>query len=125
MTPEQLELKVILDTNPVAWNNLTPDQKLLLRNTLRPEEDFTNDQRELLLNRWLPISIEQLGTIESLLPSQVRVQAIADVDDDLWIGADLLTDCMQEGDTYHAIASILATLPITLKSPEDFPVVGL
>lgn len=121
MTPEQLELKQLLDANPVAWVNLTPGQRSLLRETLRPDGEFTPEQRELLRDRWLPITENQLAQARSLLPELVGINAIADTGGGLWLSADLLTDCMEGTDTYNAIALILAVLPITLLDGDRFP----
>ena len=122
MTPEQLALKSLLDTAPLPWVQLTPGQRILLRETLRPSGEFTPEQRALLQDRYLPISPTQLDQAQALLlPSLTQVSARADADGALWLPADLLTDCMEPTDTYHAIAGILATLPITLKSANDFP----
>jgi hypothetical protein len=60
----------------------------------------------------------------SLKPSE-NYCAIADIDGGLWLSADLLTYCMEEGDTYHAIAVLLATLPITLLRGDRFPLTEL
>jgi len=121
MTPDQLALKNLLDT-PLSWVQLTPAQRSLLRETLRPSGEFTPEQRDLLQDRYLPITPEQLAQAQALLlPSRTQVSARADADGALWLPADLLTDCMEPTDTYHAIAGILATLPITLKSANDFP----
>jgi hypothetical protein len=51
MTPDQLELKAILDASPIAWVNFNADQRSLLRETLRPDGPFTEAQRELLRDR--------------------------------------------------------------------------
>lgn len=122
MTPHQLSLKTLLDAAPLAWVQLTPEQRALLRETLRPSGEFTPEQRELLANRYLPITPEQLAQAQALLlPSRTQGSARADADGALWLPADLLTDCMEVTDTYHAIAPILAQLPITLKSTDEFP----
>lgn len=121
MTPEQLTLKALLDTNPISWVNFTSTQRDLLRETLRPDGPFTDAQRELLRDRWLPVTETQLAKARSLLPERVSIHAIADIDGDLWLSADLLTDCMEPTDTYSAIAPILATLPITLLDGDRWP----
>ncbi|MBE9157897.1 hypothetical protein IQ265_13835 [Nodosilinea sp. LEGE 06152] len=121
MTPEQLELKQLLDANPIAWVNLTAPQRSLLRDTLRPDGEFTPEQRELLRDRWLPVTESQIAQMRSLLPRWVGVAPIADIDGGLWLSADLLTDCMEGTDTYHAIAPMLAMLPITLLDSDRFP----
>lgn len=121
MTPEQLELKQLLDAEPIAWVSLTADQRSLLRETLRPDGPFTAEQIELLRDRWLPVTEDQLAQMRSLLPQRVGVAPIADIDGGLWLSADLLTDCMELTDTYHAIAEVLAVLPITLLSRDRFP----
>lgn len=121
MTPEQLELKTLLDAQPIAWVNFAPDQRSLLRETLRPDGPFTEAQRELLRDRWLPVTETQLAEARSLLPQRTGIHAIADIDGDLWLSADLLTDCMEPSDTYAAIAPILAVLPITLLDGDRFP----
>ena len=121
MTPQQLELKELLDSQPTAWADLNADQQQLLSATLRPTGGFTDEQRELLRDRWLPITPEQLAQAQALLPSNIGIAPRADVDDGLWMGAYLLTDCVEGTDTYHAIAPILTTLPITLVPPDRFP----
>ena len=125
MTPEQLQLKQLLDANPIAWFDLTPSQQTLLRDTLRPDGPFTMQQRDLLRDRWLLVTPEQLALAQALLPEGIAIAAIADLLGYLWLRADLLTDCMMENDTYHAIAGILAILPITLKDSGDFPALEL
>ena len=121
MNAEQLELKELLDTQPLAWVDFTAEQRDLLRATLRPTGPFTDAQRDLLENRWLPITPEQLAQAQALLPPNIGIAPRADVDGGLWVGAYLLTDCVEGTDTYHAIAPILTTLPITLVPPDRFP----
>lgn len=121
MNSAQLELKSLLDTSPIAWMNCTPGQRSLLRETLRPDGPFTPEQQELLRDRWLPVTENQIAQMRSLLPTHTDVNPIADIDGELWLSADLLTDCMDGADTYNAIAPILATLPITLVSRDRFP----
>ena len=121
MTPDQLALKNLLDT-PLSWVQLTPAQRSLLRETLRPSGEFTPEQRDLLQDRYLPITPEQLAQAQALLlPSRTQVSARADTGGALWLPADLLTDCMEPTDNYHAIAPLLAQLPITLKPADEFP----
>ncbi|MBD1876246.1 hypothetical protein H6F75_22425 [Nodosilinea sp. FACHB-131] len=122
MTPDQLALKELLDSAPLAWVQLNPNQRSLLRKTLRPDGEFTPEQRELLQDRYLPITTEQLAQAQRLLlPRRTQVNARADADGAMWLPADLLTDCMEVSDTYHAIVGLLAQLPITLKPADDFP----
>ena len=121
LSTDQLALKALLDTQPLAWVDFTAEQRDLLRATLRPTGPFTDAQRELLENRWLPITSEQLAQAQALLPPNIGIAPRADVDGGLWVGAYLLTDCVEGTDTYHAIAPILAHLPITLVPPDQFP----
>ncbi|WP_017302612.1 hypothetical protein [Nodosilinea nodulosa] len=121
MTPEQLELKQLLDANPIAWVSLTADQQSLLRETLRPDGPFTSEQQELLRNHWLPVSEDQVAQMRALLSGPMNIAPITDINGELWLSADLLTDCMESTDNYYAIASILVFLPITLKPSTDFP----
>ena len=121
MTPQQLELKELLDSQPTAWAEFTKEQRDLLSEILRPDGPFTDEQRELLRDRWLPTTSEQLAQARDLLPPKVGVARKVHVDGGLWLSAYLLTDCIQPTDTYHAIAPILTTLPITLVPPDRFP----
>jgi hypothetical protein len=122
MTPDQVDLKQLLDAAALSWVNLTSEQRSLLRETLRPVGEFTPEQKDLLRDRYLPIAPEQLAQAQALLlPNRIQVSAIADHDGQLWLPAYYLTDCMEERDNYHAIADLLAQIPITLLPPEHFP----
>ena len=121
LTPEQTALLNLLAPGDYAWADLNAEQRDILRATLRPTGPFTDAQRELLRDRWLPITPEQLAQAQALLPPNIGIAPRADVDGGLWVGAYLLTDCVEGTDTYHAIAPILATLPITLVPPDRFP----
>lgn len=121
MTPEQLELKELLDSAPAAWVDLTPEQQALLSQTLRPDGEFTAEQRELLKDRWLLVTETKLAEMISDLSPGIGLHAVADLEQNLWLSADLLTDCLRPTDTYYEIGADLIYLPITLKSASDFP----
>ena len=122
MTPQQLELKELLDSQPTAWADLNADQQQLLSATLRPAGSFTAEQRELLADWYLIIIPQQLATANAVLaPLGMGIGSRQTSDGRTVTNAHLLTDCLRQGDNYTAIAPILTTLPITLVPPDQFP----
>ena len=122
LTPDQTALLNLLAPGDYAWADLNADQQQLLSATLRPTGPFTDEQRELLAEWYLVITPEQLATAnDTLAPLGLGIGSRQTTDGRVVTNADLLTDCLRQGDNYTAIAPILATLPITLVPPDQFP----
>jgi len=122
MTPEQTALLNLLAPGDYAWADLNADQHQLLSSALRPTGPFTAEQRELLADWYLILTSEQLATAnDTLAPLGLGIGSRKTTDGRVVTNADLLTDCLRQGDNYTAIAPILATLPITLVPPDQFP----
>lgn len=113
-------IKNKLDTFPTAWSELSDNEKVLMSETLRPFNGFSEEQYSLLKNRYLPVNENLINEINNTLPSTIKVPAKKDKEGNLWVTASLLTDCMRQGDTYFLIASIISNLPITLLEESVF-----
>ena len=122
LTPEQTALLNLLAPGDYAWADLDADQQQLLSATLRPTGGFTAEQRELLAEWYLVVTPEHLATANATLaPLGLGIGSRKTTDGRVVTNADLLTDCLRQGDNYTAIAPILAHLPITLVPPDQFP----
>ena len=122
LTTEQLALLTKLESGLYSLSNLTTPERELITATLRLSGLFTDQQKELLTDWHLPTTPEQVAAANAALPTGTAISARADNDGALWVNADLLTDCMRPGDTYHAIGGVLITLPLTKKTDRDFPI---
>ena len=122
LTPEQTALLNLLAPGDYAWADLDAAQQQLLSSALRPAGSFTEEQRELLADWYLIITPQQLATANAVLaPLGMGIGSRQTSDGRTVTNAHLLTDCLRQGDNYHAIAPILAHLPITLVPPDQFP----
>lgn len=122
LTPEQSALLELLAPGAYAWATLDTAQQQLLSATLRPAGSFTDEQRSLLADWYLIISPEQLAAANATLaPLRMAIASRTTTDGRTTINADLLTDCVQPGDTYRAIASTLAQLKLIRLPPTAFP----
>ena len=122
LSTDQLALLNLLAPGDYAWADLDAAQQQLLSATLRPTGPFTDEQRSLLADWYLLITPEQVSTANATLdPLGQGVGSRQTSDGRTVTKADLLTDCVQPTDNYHAIAPILTTLPITLVPPDQFP----
>lgn len=112
-------VKQLLDSGK-DLTKLTREERNLVRDVLRPNKGFTDAQREILSNGWLPVTATQVDAMNALLPVGTQVAGIVDINGDMWVGAHLLTS-IEPGDAYEAAGGILSTLPITRKNLRDFP----
>lgn len=122
MTPEQTALLELLASGAYSWADLDTEQQSLLSATLRPTGSFTVEQLALLADWYLVATPEQVATANATLaPLNRRIGSRLTTDDRTVANADLLTDCMRPGDTYHEIAPTLATLKLIRLEAEAFP----
>ena len=121
LTPEQTTLLNLLNLNSYAWVDLNPNQQQLLSATLRPSGGFTTKQQKLLSKWYLVITPEQVATANATLaPLNMGMGLRQTTDGKMVVSADLLSNCMRQGDNYHVIAHILTTLPLIHLSSEAF-----
>ena len=122
-TPE--ELHAYLSTNPgKSYADLSGNALDMMRDQLRSgPSGFTPQQRAWLARFYLVVpSQATLDTITAKLPPTLGLSAQTTIAGELVLPASLLTDSMQEGDTWHVIASDLAQLKIRAITPDQFPI---
>lgn len=121
LSTEQLQLIEKLKSGLYSYQGLSEDEKQLLRQTVRPDGCFTNEQKQLLSNFYLVV--ENLEFIKSTLTLlNLDINPIETLDGLQVINADLLTDCLEPSDTWYSIRNWLATMTIKYLLPEDFPI---
>jgi hypothetical protein len=119
MTPDQLH--AYLAANPQPYASIPAEQRNLLRAQLRPDGPFTEQQQAWLADFYLLVGEKQLADMRAALPPGLDLPTRLTNKGALTLNANLLTDCMSEGDTWHAIAADLATLTMIYLEPEAFP----
>jgi hypothetical protein len=120
MTPKTLHAH--LATNPdLSFAELDAEALELLRNELRSgPSGFTPEQRDWLLGFFLMVpSQAALEATIAELPPGLSLSAQTTIAGDLVLPASLLTDSMQEGDTWHSISTELAGWKIRHILPDD------
>jgi hypothetical protein len=120
MTPT--ELRAYLLTNPgLSFAELEAEALDLLRDQLRSgPQGFTPEQRGWLVGFFLVVpSQAELDTTIAELPPGLSLSAQTTIAGDLVLPASLLTDSMQEGDTWHSISTELAGWKIRHILPDD------
>jgi hypothetical protein len=124
MTPEQqqalIEASAPLVENPTPWRDLPSELKDLFL-LLMPEPTFSAAQSYWIRFWWLPVDEQIVDALNALAPPNNVLMGRADVNGDLWLSCDLLTDSIGNGRLF-AMFDILETLPITYKAEEDWPV---
>jgi hypothetical protein len=123
MTPEQL--RAYLLTNPgLSFAELEAEALELMRDQLRSgPQGFTPKQQGWLLGFFLMVpSQAALEATTAKLPPGLGLSAQITIAGELVLPASLLTDSMQEGDTWAAIADDLVGFEIRFIAPEDFPI---
>lgn len=103
------ELGDAIRANPAAWRDIPDAQRAVAEAGLLPQNGFSDEQQHLLQRWWLSCTQSDVDAINSMLPDDVRVQAI-DVSGALYVCGDLLTDALTAGNTYHPALSVLETL---------------
>jgi hypothetical protein len=137
MTPTELHTYLI-DHPGTTYGSLSTEARTLLRQHLRSHGGFTEQQQAWLYGDggfWLVATPARMAAIQAALPKGLalsgRVPSVALMtslrvslstgigvsaelinSDDRLLSASLLTDCLEPGDTWHAIAPLLAQLPI-------------
>lgn len=125
MTQQQLDDLIVLSAplldNPLPWNQLTPDQQSAFKILMpQPKEGFTEDQRYWINKWWLPITEQQIENINDLVPANTKFVGREDINGDLFLNVDLLSDSLNNG-RLSSILFILETLPLTYKLEEEWP----
>jgi len=122
MTP--IELHAHLSANPgKSYATLDAEACAIMRSHLRSSPDgFTQQQRDWLLGFFLVVpSQAALEATTAKLPPGLGLSARTTIAGELVLPASLLTDSMQEGDTWAAIADDLVGFEIRFIPAEDFP----
>lgn len=109
-----------LRSNARSWNNLAGHERTTLYDDLMPSPSFNTSQRTCFSNWWLPVTSNQINEINQLCPPFNKVSGRSDINGNLFIGADLLSDSVNNG-RLRNILSILGNLAITHKEIEDWP----
>lgn len=123
LSTEQQSLFNLLAPGAYAFSELDGEQQQLLAATLRPIGPFSTEQQALLTNWYLLITPDQLAAANATLaPLKRGISGRTTIDDRTTTNADLLTDCIRPGDTYHAIAPLLATLKLIKLNADQFPI---
>lgn len=96
-----------------SWDTLTAAQRTDVRDTLGPKiAGFDGQQRAWFRDWWFACTQANVDAMNALLPPNVRVEAVSYLSV-LYLNIDLITDCIQAGDTYFAARSVLRTLVCT------------
>lgn len=124
MNVEDLEavealIAYLVEVEPTAFSELTPEQEDAFR-LLMPLPKFDADQRHFLARLWLQVTSEQIDDINASMPAGRRVSGVAYDEEQLFLGADLLTDAL-DGRSLSSILHIIETLPLTYIKPEKWP----
>ncbi|HWL54268.1 MAG TPA: hypothetical protein VNQ90_17645 [Chthoniobacteraceae bacterium] len=127
MTPEEIDLlrdlSAPLVEHPLPWSGLSGEQQAAFR-LLMPRPTFTDEQREWVSLWWLPVTVQQVADINAVVPAGNQYPGREDLDGDLFISVDLLSDALDSG-RLAALLPILQSLPLTYKLPEEWPVPDL
>lgn len=123
MTPETIQTLIAasapLVANPLPWSQLTPEQQSVFR-SLMPQPSFTPDQREWLSLWWLPVTQEEVDFYNNLLPSNTRISPRADINGDLFLSADIISDILDNG-RLKQLEALLENNPLTYKPSDHWP----
>lgn len=107
------QIAAFLQATPSSYDSLTASQKTDLRDTLAAKlTGFDGEQRAWFRDWWFQCTQANVDAMNAALPASTRVSAVA-YDNKLWLNVDLVTDCMNAGDTYFACRSVLRTLVMT------------
>ncbi|HWL51757.1 MAG TPA: hypothetical protein VNQ90_04940 [Chthoniobacteraceae bacterium] len=125
MTPEEIDLlrglSAPLVENPLPWSGLSDEQQSAFR-LLMPDADtgFTEEQRTWISLWWLPVSRKEVDDLNALCPENTVIASRQDLDGDLFISVDLLSDAL-DGGRLAALLPILHSLPLSYQLPEAWP----
>ena len=122
MTPD--DLYALLRGSPgLSYAQLSSEARAVMREQLRSGVNgFTQQQTEWLRNFYLEIpDLVAFAVVIALLPQGLSLSPRTTSSDRHVLSADLLTDCLMPSDTWSAIATYLATLPIAYIPAADFP----
>lgn len=111
-----------LRATPRAWAQLDATERGFLELLLLPQPAFTEEQRAFVQKWWLLCGAETVAQINALLPANVRVATIEDVNGNQLLSCDLLSDS-KAGQTYAAARGLIEGLTLVYRVVEDFPVV--
>jgi hypothetical protein len=115
------QVATFLKATPSSWDMLTAAQKQNARDSLLPKiQGFDGEQRTWFKNWWLVCTQTQVDQMNALLPAGVRVAPIAWAAK-LYLSIDLLTDVINQGDTYYPARSVVRTLVCTFVDPPPTP----
>jgi hypothetical protein len=125
LTPEQTALFTKLESGSYSFTDLSTDERAVISATLRPVKyrPFTEEQRQLLTDWYLLVTVEQLEYIKTILSPGLGLNPRITTDGRITLDADLLTDCVRPGDTWYSIVSVLTTYPLIKLSASDFPII--
>jgi hypothetical protein len=107
-----------LEADPRPWSGLTEMERGILR-ALMPSPSFTAAQRSYLSQWWLACNEDDVDAINTALTNR-RVFPRADIDGALFVGADLLSDALDDG-PLSSCMSIIGELTLYRKLAADWP----
>lgn len=128
MTPEQLAQfntdTTSLKLSPEVWGNLSTEENESMVTLLTPTIDGYNSIQYTLFQSWvLAVTEQQLIDLNVIAddPSYgFVINPRIDVNGNRFIGLDLIQESILTS-TWEDLAPIIATLPITYKSTEEWP----
>ena len=107
-----------IEGNPRPWSGLTEMERGVLR-ALMPSPSFSPEQRAYLSQWWLACTQGQVDAINAIVTNR-RVASRTDINGALFLGADLLSDALDEG-PLSACMEILGELTLYRKTAADWP----
>jgi hypothetical protein len=115
------ELGDFIRANPCAWKDLNEAQRVVATQALLPQAGFDDSQRHLLRRWWLLATPEQIAGMNAILPDKTKITPIF-YNNVNYVCGDLLTDALNNGDTYGSVLSILEQLvAYYIDPPPEFP----
>lgn len=116
---EMVELSAPLVDDPVSWSDLSLEQENAFR-MLLPQEGFGFNPVQCHFIRlwWLPVNEVTLDEINQKCPSNFIIPGIKDINDQIWISADLLSDAIDDG-PLKSTWDIISNIPMNYK-PDQF-----
>jgi hypothetical protein len=110
------EVGDMLRATPMCWREIPADGRAVAEASLLPNPIFVEGQRHWISRWWLACTQSDVDAINAVLPAHTRVSAL-DIGGSLYLGSDLLTDSMREGQMYYPAQSVIQRLICTYFDP--------
>lgn len=107
-----------LVTTPRPWVDLDVEEKGEFQVKM-PKRSFTDDERAYMHKWWLAVTYKQVEELNALATDR-HIAPRADVNGDLFICADILSDALDNGRLKDCM-EILSSLTIVRKQDADWP----